>query len=190
MAPLVHRSIGAQGRSVGELVHMVQDGTLLVDTSYQRGDVWTTPQRVNLLKSLLLGIPVPAIIVNLRGDLQPWRDLYPDSEVHYALVDGKQRLTTLRLWMEGKLRVPAEWFDDERIAWASVPIGAMNITFDMLTLPAQRGFKRMVMPFAVARLPTLAEEVEVYLLINREGVEHTEAELAHAQSVLDSQRSQ
>jgi hypothetical protein len=189
MGGLRHRSISAQGRSLSELVNMVRNGGFLLDTEYQRGDVWTESQQVALLKSFFLGVPVPAIIVNLRGDLKPWRDLYPDSGVHYACIDGKQRMLALMRWYGGQLRLPIEWFDEGDIVWESVPVGAMKVTFNNLTRPRQLNLKRMAIPFAVAQLPTLREEVEVYLLINRQGVDHTDAELARAQAVLDAQRS-
>lgn len=55
---LQHRSIQATARSMRDLVRHVEDGGLELNPPYQRGDVWTTEQRMNLVKSLLLGIPV------------------------------------------------------------------------------------------------------------------------------------
>ena len=52
--------------------------------SYQRGDVWTTGDRQQLIESIVRGIPLPSIIL-LEKD--------PDEPIE--VVDGKQRLTSI-----------------------------------------------------------------------------------------------
>jgi hypothetical protein len=69
---------------------------------YQRGLVWTDEQRVNLIRSLIEGIPCGIVYRNFRGF---------DKATPYAIVDGKQRIDTVRRFVDGELVVPANWFD-------------------------------------------------------------------------------
>lgn len=39
---------------------------LLLSPPYQRGLVWGHKRKVNLIRSLLLGVPIPSIVVNDR----------------------------------------------------------------------------------------------------------------------------
>lgn len=68
---------------------------------YQRGLVWTDEQRENLIRSLLEGIPCGIIYRNFRGYKHP---------VTYSIVDGKQRIDTVRRFYDGEMTVPADWF--------------------------------------------------------------------------------
>src|SRR3982750_3802352 len=101
MAPLEHRSITVSARSLSEVVRMVTSGSLLVDTPYQRGDVWTEEQRRNLIKSLIMGIPTPAVILNARHLVREWRATDPNADIGWSCIDGKQRLTTFVQWYSG-----------------------------------------------------------------------------------------
>lgn len=176
---LRHRSINGTSRSLAELVRLVDQGGLLVDTPYQRGDVWTLPQRVNLLKSLLMGVPVPAIVVNRRGGLETWERLRADGdETWYACIDGKQRITTMCMWLHGELAIPADWVPEDQIERLNTD---GTVSYTGLTKAGQRYQSRWPIPMAEGQLDTLEEEAEVYLLINRAGTAHTDAELAKAE---------
>jgi hypothetical protein len=57
---------------------------------FQRGYVWTKAQADRFIESLLLGLPVPGIF------------LYRDEETgRLLIVDGSQRLRTIKLFIEG-----------------------------------------------------------------------------------------
>lgn len=176
---LQHRSINGTSRSLGELVRMVSQGALFLNAPYQRGDVWTMQQRVNLIKSLMMGIPIPAIVVNRRGGLETWEKLRAEGdETWYACIDGKQRVTTFLMWMTGNLLVPADWFPEDQVE--RVNDDGM-VRFSDLTVAGQRYQARWPVPMAEGQLDTLEEEAEVYLLINRAGTAHTEADLVKAE---------
>lgn len=68
---------------------------------YQRGLVWTDEQRENLIRSLLEGIPTGIVYRNFRG--------YKREDV-YSIIDGKQRIDTIRRFYAGEMTVPAHWF--------------------------------------------------------------------------------
>jgi hypothetical protein len=95
-------SISIVANTIGEFVSAERDGDLDLSPPYQRPSVWTHAQRTELIRSLLRGIPVPAIYVNRRAITEPMR-----------VVDGKQRLEAILEFVRGDLGIPAEWLDDE-----------------------------------------------------------------------------
>jgi hypothetical protein len=119
-APLEHRSLAATNRFADFFVRCVTRGDMILDPSYQRGEVWTDNQRRGLVKSWLLGLPVPAIIINDRTALG-WCRANPTQNDDdflgpmYAVIDGKQRILAAVAWFSGKLLVPASWFPAEHI---------------------------------------------------------------------------
>jgi hypothetical protein len=177
--PLKHHSISSSARSLSDLVHSVDSGDLDLSPPYQRGDVWTDAQRANLIKSILIGIPIAAIVLNRRGDNRAWEQRtgrLKMSEPYFACIDGKQRLTTVGLWLNDGLWVPGEWFDGV--------YGAAVVTYQMLPVVTQRFFlNRAVIPVAEATLGSVEEEAEVYDLINSAGTAHTRADLDRARAL-------
>lgn len=179
--PLVHRNMSATGRSMRDLVRQLDDGGLLLDPPYQRGDVWTIEQRVNLIRSLLLGVPVAALVLNRRGDNRAWKANEGDpGDVWYACIDGKQRLTTMAMWWSGEFLIPARWLEDRM-----VNDDALDWVYARDLSDTGRRFmdNRCVIPVAEATLGSLAEEAEVYGLINSAGTAHTAADLRRAAEV-------
>lgn len=179
MAPLEHRSITVSARSLSEVVRMVTSGSLLVDTPYQRGDVWTEEQRRNLIKSLIMGIPTPAVILNARHLVREWRATDPNADIGWSCIDGKQRLTTFVQWYSGQLAIPTAWLGSGFVGEAD---DQTMVYFHGLTPAGQRYMSRWTIPLAEATLPTLDDEIDVYMLINRAGTDHAPAELARAHS--------
>lgn len=69
--------------SIGELANLYKNGEIIIRPEYQRLFRWTQGQRVKLIESILLGIPIPSIFV------------YQDSNGMWELVDGLQRVSTI-----------------------------------------------------------------------------------------------
>lgn len=190
MAPLVNRNMQPTARNFRDLIGFWRDGQINMTPPYQRGDVWTVQQRQALIKSLLLGIPVAALVLNLR-DNQAWRDNEGDPTHSYAVIDGKQRLTTVRMLFDGDLAVPADWFEPDWIkpspdgpSWTPRVRHQGMVTWRDFELHAKRYMGQgFIIPVAEARLGSLAEEAEVYGLINQAGTAHTAAELNRARDV-------
>lgn len=86
-APLERLSLQISASPARQLTRMDLD----VDTPYQRGPVWTQEQRQNLVRSLLRGLPIPAIVLNDRAN-PDWvaRNGHPlDTDTPYsAVIDG------------------------------------------------------------------------------------------------------
>ena len=73
--------------SIGELVNLYKDGDLEINPAFQRFFRWSETQKVRLIESILLGIPLPSIFVAQRED-GVW-----------DLVDGLQRISTILYFM-------------------------------------------------------------------------------------------
>ena len=77
----------AETWAIQEFVQRARDGVLNLSPSYQRADVWRTPDSQLLIESVLRGIPLPSVIL-LAFDVDGLGD-------QYEVVDGKQRLTSI-----------------------------------------------------------------------------------------------
>lgn len=80
-------------------VRMLADlrGRINVDAEYQRGIVWSEPQQMLLIDSILRGFDLPKIFL---------RKL-PDGSPHlFDVIDGKQRLTSIWSFFSDDFRLP------------------------------------------------------------------------------------
>lgn len=73
------------------LVSQIQKGNILLNPDFQRRDAWTAKTKSRFIESLLLGLPIPQIILaeqkGKRGS--------------YIVIDGKQRLLSLQQFVIG-----------------------------------------------------------------------------------------
>ena len=69
--------------SIGELKNLYEANELIINPEYQRLFRWSEGQKVRLIESVLMGIPIPTIFV------------YQDSDGIWEVVDGLQRISTL-----------------------------------------------------------------------------------------------
>lgn len=74
---------------VDSLVKRVLAGDIIVP-KFQRGYVWSVKEASRFVESLLLGLPVPSIFLSKERDSQ-----------QLLVIDGQQRLLTLRYFYEG-----------------------------------------------------------------------------------------
>lgn len=72
-----------------EIVSQIEDGDIDLSPDFQREYVWRPRQRTRLVESILLGIPLPAFYFD------------QSENGSYQVVDGVQRLTTIREFMSG-----------------------------------------------------------------------------------------
>ncbi|MGG0418744.1 DUF262 domain-containing protein [Priestia aryabhattai] len=68
------------------IVNQLIKGNLNLNPSFQRRDAWDNKDKSRLIESLILGLPVPPIILAERKDVRN----------SYIVIDGKQRLLALR----------------------------------------------------------------------------------------------
>lgn len=136
-----------------------KEGALFLDAPYQRGDVWGTTRRVNLIRSLIQNIPIPSIIVNDRMKAE-WKNDY-----RMAVIDGKQRITAILMFLQSELPIPGEWLGlkGEKL------FGDLDIVF-------QRKIRNMGLAFSEGCLTTLKDERLVFELVNFGGVPQGESD--------------
>ena len=153
---------------------------------YQRGTVWTADQRIALVKSWAMGVPVPPVILNDR-DTPGWAAemgplSYEDDDVRtWAVVDGKQRIETAIAWHAGELAVPASWFPAGHVAVVVDTADGPYVTYAGLSPSWQRRLGTTCMlPVIEAKLPSLQAEAELYLLVNGGGTGQSGADMARA----------
>jgi len=67
----------------------LKQGTIILNPDFQRKEVWNRTQQSRLIESLMLKIPLPMFYVSA------------DEENNYTVVDGLQRLSTIRSFILG-----------------------------------------------------------------------------------------
>lgn len=77
-----------------------------------------------------------------------------------AVIDGKQRITTILMFFDNQFSVPANWFNH----------GEGWIAYQGLPSPLQRRFKNLPIGVSEGSIPDLAGETEVFELVNFGGV--------------------
>jgi uncharacterized protein with ParB-like and HNH nuclease domain len=83
---------------VDSLVKRIQNGAIRVP-EFQRGYVWTLPQASRFIESLLLGLPVPGVFLSREK-----------SSNASLVIDGQQRLLTLKYFYSGKFEPTGKVF--------------------------------------------------------------------------------
>lgn len=144
-------------RPVDVIKYWHESGEMLLDPPYQRGDVWGMKRRRNFIKSICLGLPLPAIIINGRINT---RSVQWEKEIFCVVIDGKQRITTILMFFNDQLDVPGEWFGMEKDM----------VFFSDLEIREQRFFKNYGIPFSEGQLKSIEAEKEVFELVNFGGV--------------------
>lgn len=181
--PLKQYSLNTTDREAIGMARLMHDGDLLVDTPYQRGDVWTLDQRIALIKSFLMGLPVPALVINNRMTLV-WERNNPEPDVSYAVIDGKQRILAMVAWYADDFAVPASWFPAKQVETVEETDDGPYVRYSGLTIVGQRFFMRKSrFPVCEAAVGTIAEEAEIYLLVNGGGTGQTAEDMARAARV-------
>jgi hypothetical protein len=146
---------------------------------YQRGSVWDIQRRQNLIKSLLLGLPIGTIILNDRG--------YQKSGPDTAVIDGKQRVEALWAFVDSEFAIPAAWLDDEYVVETEdIEFeGAIihGVRYSGASAIFQRHFENTPLPMIEASVRGLEAEAEIFVLINAGGVAQTDATMNQAREL-------
>jgi hypothetical protein len=71
------------------LLRRLEQGAIILNPDFQRNEVWTMDKKCKLIESLMLKIPLPMFYVSA------------DEKANYYVVDGLQRLSTLRDFILG-----------------------------------------------------------------------------------------
>jgi hypothetical protein len=139
---------------------------------FQRGHVWKLRQRQELIKNIAAGRPIPAIFL--------YREAH-GSRYTYNILDGKQRLESLLLFVGSKrtdLKVDSVWnyFSDKKIrGHADFPINIEGEMIEFAQLPEElvRDFREYAIPTIEITLDnetSLDEIINLFVDINQHGV--------------------
>lgn len=164
-------AIGTSGatKSVVHLVWLARradlpesdDEHIVVNPPFQRGAIWTIAQKRRWIETLLDDLPIPAIFLN-TFDGHP---IYGHREI---VIDGQQRLRAVVGFMKDEFDVRGEKWSAQSDEFRRV--FSMNVTT----------------PVVYTTFKTESECVALYLKLLTAGTSHTEAELAAAESYLES----
>jgi hypothetical protein len=77
--------------STFEIKRMIEETQeILLAPGFQRGRVWKTEQKCELIESILMGIPIPVVYV------------FEDTAGIKQMVDGRQRISAIIDYMNGR----------------------------------------------------------------------------------------
>lgn len=144
---------------VTSLVHTYHSQGVGMTPEYQRDHVWTNELRMDLIESIFNNIDIGKFV---------FRDLgYRESGPMYEIIDGKQRLTTLILFAEG------------RLTWRGKTFFELN--------PRDQGhFENFLVQSAkISERVTEAQVLKLFLKLNTGGVAQDPEHLANVQKRLD-----
>lgn len=94
--PLDELAIRDERRTAEDVVRRIEKGRFVLDPDFQREFVWDDKKQSRLIESILMRIPLPVFYVA------------EDAEGRLIVVDGRQRLTTLKRFLEGQLKLSLE----------------------------------------------------------------------------------
>lgn len=138
----------------------IEDMGLNLNPDFQRAHVWDLQKRINYMEFLLKGGESNPIYFNHEG----WMKSYQGE---YVIVDGKQRLTSILMFLNNEFAVFKN-MDSEGI-------GFYAKDFDMI--PNEVGF-------VVNDLPNRELVLKWYLQMNEGNVAHTKEELDKVKQML------
>lgn len=156
------------------------------DPPYQRGSVWSTDQRRALMKSMLQGIPVPAIVTNdrFRLEFEGYSSNFDAKKPMYAIVDGKQRMEAVRAWVDDELDIPASWLEADQIESTHDTHDGPYVSRSELSVIGDRVVRQcMLIQVAEGKLNSIREEAALFRLLNGDGIAQSEADMARALAV-------
>lgn len=193
-APFEHVSLNPSFQSAAWLARRVVEGEIDANPAYQRGSVWSRDQRIALVQTWLRGLPAGVVILADRCN-RKWATANPDSDPYetgkgiWAVVDGKQRLTTAVAWFGSEFAIPASWLPADHIETVEETEDGPYVRQNGLTLKGQRFMERYcsLLVAETKDCATEADEAAFYLLVNGGGTPQAQADMDNAACVAGDQ---
>ncbi len=157
---------------VDQLVNYLNDEKINLSPVFQRGHVWTVGTRRQLIKNIVQGRPIPAIFLYKEAS---------GSRYSYNILDGKQRLESLILFIGSKRqdfsiqRWDRYFFTkgDRRDVHFRIDLPDGKQGFDDLDEAVVRDFREYAIPTIEINLTdesSLDEIINLFVDINQQGV--------------------
>lgn len=144
------------------LVRYIKVYDLQIDPDFQREHVWIQDQQERYVEFMLMGgSGAEKIQFNCNGWQGNWKG-------PMVLVDGKQRLNAIRLFLDNKLKV----------------FGHTLLEFE----DWKRAIRDIDLIFHINNLKTKAQVIQWYLDLNFGGTPHTKEERARVQKLLELEK--
>ncbi len=91
--PLDTMLIRSESRTIHDVLRRIGQGQFIMDPDFQRDFIWTVDKQSKLIESVLMRIPLPVFYIAENEDGR------------MVVVDGLQRLSTFRNFVDGGLRL-------------------------------------------------------------------------------------
>jgi hypothetical protein len=146
-----------RSRYLVDLLNEVRAERLILAPYFQRKLVWRLAHKVDFIKTIFLGYPFPEIFIS-RGDI----DLQTMQSTS-ALVDGQQRMTTIKEYLEDSFVVDGKRYSDlslqEKEAFLKYEIAIIDLDLQQNDPQIIEIFKRLNRTFyALSTIEKLSTE--------------------------------
>lgn len=115
-------NVSATDWTIETIVTQMVKGRIDLDPSFQRRAAWTTALKSRFIESTLLAYPIPQIVLAEKLD----------KPGHFIVIDGKQRLLSLRQFYAGLTGYDKGGFDSYRLTTVTVIESIKNFTIERL----------------------------------------------------------
>lgn len=95
-----------RSRYLVDLINEIRDKKLILTPYFQRKLVWRDAHKVDFIKTILMGFPFPEVFIS-RGTIDT-----QTMESTSCLVDGQQRMSSIKEFIEDKFPVDGKCFTD------------------------------------------------------------------------------
>lgn len=101
-------------KTIEELLQLKTYNMLYANPEYQRGEVWTKPQKKRLVDSVLRGYPIPLIYLHHISKI-----VAGAKRDDFEVIDGQQRINALYEYREGSYKLFDPVADDKEAQFPS-----------------------------------------------------------------------
>lgn len=156
---------------IDQLIGYFNEKKINLIPPFQRGHVWKLRARRELMKNMVAGRPIPAIFLYKEAS---------GSRYTYNILDGKQRLESLLLFVgskrhDMKVEQVREYFYDRKLRSTvnfTIPYEGGETTFAELSQGVVRNFREYAIPTIEISLDdesSLDEVINLFVDINQQG---------------------
>jgi hypothetical protein len=146
-----------RSRDLVDLVNEISNGKLILSPFFQRKLVWRLAHKVDFIKTILLGFPFPEIFLS-RGSID-----VETMKSTSCIVDGQQRMNTIREFLANKFAVDGKEYKDleqtEKETFLKYEIAIIDLDLDQNDPKIIDIFKRLNRTFyALSTIEKMSSE--------------------------------